>query len=71
MRLVLPFKEYVPGFPGAPINATDTSDDPDDVPQHSAAGESVILGSRDAARGARGSGGNQPGSRLNRSRSGR
>ena len=26
----------VPGLPGAPINATDTSDDPGDVPQHSA-----------------------------------
>jgi hypothetical protein len=26
----------VPGLPGVPINATDTSDDPGDVPQHSA-----------------------------------
>ncbi len=26
----------MPGFPGAPINATDTSDDPGDVPQRSA-----------------------------------
>ncbi|MGH8585565.1 MAG: type II toxin-antitoxin system VapC family toxin [Gammaproteobacteria bacterium] len=32
------------------VTATDTSDDPGDVPQHSAAGESVILGSRDAER---------------------